>query len=198
MEVITLFHLCVYYCHHLLFFVFHPKYGVILLILSLSDLFPRWTLTVPFVWTSVIVQGSGSNGLLLLRSIPSFRNSTSHRPCCRNPFLLYFASGITISLMLPAFPFLFQSARTGMLNITSLPNSAVPGEALRTVWWVERTAQAVFVRKSAILLSFTELDISTSAIRSIPMIFWCICPRMALGCGFLTEVYLRLRPLQFV
>ncbi len=57
-------------------------------IFILSDLFPHWTLIVPFVWNEVIFQGSYLNSALW--SIPSFRTSTFDQPGNYSQSCLYF------------------------------------------------------------------------------------------------------------
>jgi hypothetical protein len=49
----------------------------------------------------------------------------------------------------------------GMSNIISHPNITVPGEALSTDWWVERTAHAVSNKKTSMSLDFTVSAISS-------------------------------------
>ena len=67
--------ICIFRCYAAVFL----KYGATLLMFNRSDLVPRWTLIVPFVWTVDIVQGSRWNLLSDLRRIPSFEEVLCHQ-----------------------------------------------------------------------------------------------------------------------
>jgi hypothetical protein len=54
-----------------------------------------------------------------------------------------------------------------MSKSMSRPNIAAPGEAFNTVLWVEQMAHAASDTKALMSLAFTNLAISSSAVRSM-------------------------------
>ncbi len=74
----------------------------------------------------------------------------------------------------------------GMSNNISHPNIAAPGEALSTVWWVERMAHAASDKKMSMSLGFTISAILSLDVRNMFPMMARIRSSIAFACGFLT------------
>ncbi len=83
-----------------------------------------------------------------------------------NPALFSWAVLRSVSLCLCS-PTIFQSAMNRMSNSISHPNITAPGEAFKSVWWVEQMTRAASAKKMLISLALTDLAISSSAVYSM-------------------------------
>ncbi len=82
----------------------------------------------------------------------------------------------------------------GMLKSMFLPNIAAPGEAFSTVWYVEQMTHAASDKKTLMSLAFTNLVVSSSAVRNMFVKTAWIRSSIAFAWAFLTLVGLRFIP----
>ncbi len=97
---------------------------------------------------------------------------------------IVFPCSVLVCLILSVFPYFLPVSKKGNIKQHVPSKNSCTWWGFSTVWSVEWTTHAAFVRKSAMSLSLTVSAMSSSAVRSIVMIVWCTHSSIAFACGF--------------